>query len=219
MAVRKTIPDAPIQVRAIQTRKDLMAAARRIFARDGFEAARLQDIAEDAGKTRGALYSHFSNKEDLFFALIEEDIENDAEFYEQRITPGASTEERIKVLVDHMESVLCDRKRILLYLEFKMYAIQHPHEQKRLADLHMALCAKGMENKMRLIPELREKSAKKRRYIFATFGVVLDGLALNMYFDPGALSRDDVRSRIEQVVRQRFQDAMPANVKRLIASI
>lgn len=208
-----------MQVRAIQTRKGLMAAARRIFARDGFEAARLQDIAQEAGKTRGALYSHFANKEDLFFALIEEDIENDIAFYEQRISPGASTEERIKVLVDHMESLLCDRKRVMLYLEFKMYAIRHPHEQKRLADLHMALCAKGMENKMRLIPELHEKNAKKRRTIFATFGVVLDGLSLNLYFDPGALSREDVRARIEQVVRERFQAATPANVKRLIASI
>lgn len=208
-----------MQVRAIQTRKDLMEAARRIFARDGFEAARLQDIAQEAGKTRGALYSHFQNKEDLFFALIEEHIENDVAFYEQRISPGASTEERIKVLVDHMEAMLCDRKRVMLYLEFKMYALRHPHEQKRLADLHTALCAKGMENKMRLIPELHEKNASKRRRIFATFGVVLDGLSLNMYFDPGALTREDVRARIEQVVRERFHAAPPAHVKQLIASI
>ena len=54
-----------------------MVAARRVFARDGFEVARLQDIAQEAGKTRGALYSHFADKEDLFFALIEENIEAD----------------------------------------------------------------------------------------------------------------------------------------------
>ncbi|MEK6397551.1 MAG: hypothetical protein V4734_05650, partial [Terriglobus sp.] len=59
----------------------------------------------------------------------------------------------------------------------------------------------------------------KRRNIFATFGVVLDGLSLNLYFDPGALSQEYVRARIEQVVRERFHAATSAHVKQLIASI
>ena len=67
LPVRKVISEHRTQERAIQTRKDLMAAARRVFARDGFEVARLQDIAQEAGKTRGALYAHFTDKEDLFF--------------------------------------------------------------------------------------------------------------------------------------------------------
>src|SRR6202163_3891747 len=54
------------------TRRKLLAAADRIFARDGFEAARLEDIAAGAGYTRGAFYAHFEGKEEIFFALLEQ---------------------------------------------------------------------------------------------------------------------------------------------------
>src|ERR1700681_890490 len=53
------------------TRRKLLAAAERIFARDGFEAARLEDIAFAAGYTRGAFYASYESKEDIFLALLE----------------------------------------------------------------------------------------------------------------------------------------------------
>src|SRR5271170_3177448 len=58
--------------RTAATRQKLLAASKRIFAQDGFEAARLEDIAAGAGYTRGAFYAHFESKEDIFFALLEE---------------------------------------------------------------------------------------------------------------------------------------------------
>src|SRR5580658_3485401 len=61
------------QQRTEATRRALLDAARRIFARDGFEAARIEEIAGATGHTRGAFYAHFSSKEDLFFALLEQD--------------------------------------------------------------------------------------------------------------------------------------------------
>jgi len=54
-----------------RTRAALIASARHLFATRGFEGASLDDIAEAAGYTRGAIYRHFANKEDLFFAVSE----------------------------------------------------------------------------------------------------------------------------------------------------
>ena len=51
-----------------------MQSAEKIFARDGFEAAKLEEIAADAGYTRGAFYANFDSKEDLFLALLEKEI-------------------------------------------------------------------------------------------------------------------------------------------------
>ncbi|MGA8108821.1 MAG: TetR family transcriptional regulator, partial [Acidobacteriaceae bacterium] len=62
------------QDRALSTRRDLMNAARSIFARNGFEMTRLEDIAAAAGKTRGAFYANFRDKEDVFFALFEDNL-------------------------------------------------------------------------------------------------------------------------------------------------
>src|SRR5579863_5893331 len=60
--------------RSEATRARLIQAAEKIFARDGFEAAKLEEIAADAGYTRGAFYANFDSKEDLFLALLEREI-------------------------------------------------------------------------------------------------------------------------------------------------
>jgi AcrR family transcriptional regulator len=54
------------------TRRALLDAARRLFTRDGFQATRTEEIVEESGLTRGALYHHFRDKEDLFEAVHEE---------------------------------------------------------------------------------------------------------------------------------------------------
>src|SRR5512143_1004697 len=54
-----------------ETRRRLLASARRIFLRKGFHAASLADVAKDAGYTKGAVFSQFESKADLFLALLE----------------------------------------------------------------------------------------------------------------------------------------------------
>jgi len=54
------------------TRQALLAAARQLFAADGFQATRTEEIVQRAGLTRGALYHHFRDKEDLFRAVYDE---------------------------------------------------------------------------------------------------------------------------------------------------
>jgi AcrR family transcriptional regulator len=49
----------------------LMSAAFRVFAARGYHATRLEDVAEDAGMTKGAIYYHFASKEDLLRRAIE----------------------------------------------------------------------------------------------------------------------------------------------------
>jgi len=57
------------------TRSTLIDAAADVFAKRGFHAASLEEIAESAGFTRGAIYKNFENKEELFFATIERRID------------------------------------------------------------------------------------------------------------------------------------------------
>ncbi|MBK8162293.1 MAG: TetR family transcriptional regulator [Gammaproteobacteria bacterium] len=55
-----------------QTRLEIIAAARRVFAGRGVSRTTLADIAKEAGVSRGAIYWHFKNKPDLFFAMMEQ---------------------------------------------------------------------------------------------------------------------------------------------------
>ncbi|HEX3981242.1 MAG TPA: TetR/AcrR family transcriptional regulator [Acidimicrobiales bacterium] len=54
------------------TRQALLSAARELFAANGFQATRTEEVVQRAGLTRGALYHHFRDKEDLFRAVYDE---------------------------------------------------------------------------------------------------------------------------------------------------
>jgi AcrR family transcriptional regulator len=190
------------QDRSLVTRQELIDAARRIFARDGFEVARLQDIAAAAGKTRGAFYVHFQNKEDVFFAIFEQDIAWDYQTALGQLNESSTHEDRVTVLVKQMEAIVEDRARVLLYLEFKMYAIRHPHKRKRLADLHVLMCTRGVAAaKLDLYPELQSDDPDEQRSRTAQFGAMIDGIALNHYFDVVGLDKEQIRRKIEASVR------------------
>lgn len=190
------------QDRAISTRRDLMDAARRIFARDGFEMARLEDIASAAGKTRGAFYANFRDKEDVFFALFEEKLRREKREMGQQLSEAGSDEEKIDVLARHMLAVLSDRRRMLLAVEFKLYAIRHPKRTRRLADLHSALCMSCVEaNVEKLIPGFKALTPRQKRTQTAQVGALLDGIALNRMFDRRGLTDDLILRHIRSALR------------------
>lgn len=120
------------QLRTAATRRKLLAASENIFARDGFEAARLADIAALAGYTRGAFYAHFRSKEELFFALLEQwvgrRIDEVNAILKRHVNPGA----RLAALRKHYAQIATDRRLALLSLEFKLFAIRHPKAHARL---------------------------------------------------------------------------------------
>lgn len=72
--MRKTKEEAEI------TRQNLLKAALVVFSRQGYNATRLEDIADEAGVTRGAIYHHFGGKAELFNTLA-------GEYSSSRITP------------------------------------------------------------------------------------------------------------------------------------
>ncbi|MEX0787067.1 MAG: helix-turn-helix domain-containing protein [Dehalococcoidia bacterium] len=66
------VPKSRKAVQSEATRGELMKVARALFAERGFAGTATEEIAERAGVTRGALYHHFRDKEDLFRAVYEE---------------------------------------------------------------------------------------------------------------------------------------------------
>jgi AcrR family transcriptional regulator len=196
------------QQRANTTRKHLVDAARDVFARDGFDLARLEDIAVAAGKTRGAFYAHFQDKEDVFFAIFEEDMARDRERIQLPLSTAKSRKERVEILAHHLGTLLNDRRRMLLNLEFKAYVIRHPHRQKRFAALVSAMCLCCAETGIEyLVPELLHRTPAIKRAQAAQFGALVDGLAINRLFDPSSLDSDLVlfhlRAGVEAILDRR----------------
>jgi AcrR family transcriptional regulator len=81
-------------------RKEIMAAATRLFALKGYHGASMSEIAREAEFSTGSLYNFFQNKEELYFSLLLEKIEA-LEKEVIAVTTGAGTvEERLRKLVD-----------------------------------------------------------------------------------------------------------------------
>src|SRR5436190_22756784 len=66
-----TIHSAPDRVDRTEKRERILAAAERVFARRGFFASRVSEIAKDAGVADGTIYNYFKSKDDLLISLFE----------------------------------------------------------------------------------------------------------------------------------------------------
>src|ERR1700721_38979 len=83
-----------------QTRTTLMAVGKEHFIRYGLGGAVAEKIAEDAGYSRGALYSTFDGKEDLFLAVIREEQDRRQEAFYSMFKEEPSAKERLKKIRD-----------------------------------------------------------------------------------------------------------------------
>jgi AcrR family transcriptional regulator len=119
-----------------QTRERLLDAAERAFAAEGFGGASLDRIAEAAGFTRGAVYSNFADKADLFVAVLDRRLDRrhaevadamlaapDADAFVAALRSPAWTAGRDDAM----------RQWLMLRDEFRLFALRNPSAAERLA--------------------------------------------------------------------------------------
>ncbi|SIT39063.1 Transcriptional regulator, TetR family [Paraburkholderia ribeironis] len=107
-----------------QTRERLLDAAQAIFMKKGFVAASVEDIAAAAGYTRGAFYSNFRSKSELFLELLRRDHEA-MQAGLQAIFESAAGREEMEARVLHYYSMLHrENKCFLLWVEAKLLAVR-----------------------------------------------------------------------------------------------
>lgn len=111
-----------------ETRAELIAAARRMFARRGFHGASLEQIAREAGYSTGAIYWHFSGKDDLFLAVFEDYATTRVGEFEQIHEHAAGDlPQRARAYADQwMDRLRRDPEFMVLTLEFLVHAWRNP---------------------------------------------------------------------------------------------
>jgi AcrR family transcriptional regulator len=180
-------PASRQKARAKATRSKLLEAAERIFARDGFEAARLEDIASAAGYTRGAFYANFESKEDIFFILLEHWIGGRIEEVNSLLRQHDTPAKRLRALREHYAQLAKNRGLALLSLEFKLFAIRHPDAQARLRTRQRKLRACGGEILSRVMKELGRSIPISPSAAAAGLGALSNALLLEHLVDPNSL--------------------------------
>lgn len=117
-----------------ETREALVVAARAVFADTGYHAATLEAIAREGGYSKGAVYSNFSGKADLFLAVMQANMEA-ADHAGGWEVPGpcAADDAGADPLSEEFEQAL--RGMALATLEFVAAAARDPELQPRMAAL------------------------------------------------------------------------------------
>lgn len=180
------------QVRTAATCRKLLAAAEKIFARDGFEAARLEDIAALAGYTRGAFYAHFKGKEEIFFALLEQWVRRRIAEVNEVLESHRDPAARLRALRKHYAQTATDRRLALLSLEFKLFAIRHPRAHARLRARQRPLRENAASILRRMVKDAGADLAISGVAAATGLAALSNALLLEHLVDHGSVSDADV---------------------------
>lgn len=116
------------------TREALLTAAADLFTKVGYDAASVEGITEAAGFSRGAFYSNFESKDELFLTLIESRIQTSLQDIAAAFQQGVTAAERVRSGGHFLDSLVAkDRQWCLLYMEFWSRAVRDPKLRKRFA--------------------------------------------------------------------------------------
>lgn len=122
-----------------RTRRRILDAARAVFERQGFHAASLDQVAREAGFTKGAVYSAFDSKADLFFALLAERAESRRAALRQVAEQGRTGEGLVAEISRHLAgSVAAERDWWSAVIEFATFAARDEALRARYAEHHDA---------------------------------------------------------------------------------
>lgn len=172
--------------RRAQTRQRLLDAATEVFARKGFHAATIDDVAVAAGHTKGAVYAHFDGKDALFLALLDRHLADQLARVDDLIGASSGAELHRGLRDASAEQMDAGGSFGLLMLEFWLYAAREPRARAALADRY----AQMRERLARAIAE-RGSVAPRSPGSVASQLLALDaGLFLQHLIDPDAITAE-----------------------------
>jgi AcrR family transcriptional regulator len=117
-----------------RTRSSLMEAASKVFACKGMQRASVDEVAEEAGYTKGAFYANFKSKEELFLAMLDERFADRLKAAEEAFATEAESppEQARHAAEDFTRAVRSDPEAERLFIEFANYALQNEDFRQEL---------------------------------------------------------------------------------------
>ena len=121
--------------RRARTRAQLLEAAASVYAERGLDGATLDDVAERAGFTKGAVYDHFGSKENLLAALLDEYLTGEISAQVELFDATQETTERPRVGADRwIAHVAEDPNAFRLFVEAWVKGQRDEEMRERIVD-------------------------------------------------------------------------------------
>jgi AcrR family transcriptional regulator len=194
--------------RRAQTRAALLDAAARVFVDRGFAGASVEAIAAEAGYTRGAFYSNFATKEELFVALLQErgfELARSVARAGAGMTPG---EVGAYAAAVHAHPAADWMMRLIL--EVLAHAGRDPETRRLAAGFWSGTREIGAEQVERAYAAAGGEPPADPREIASAF-IALDlGLTLQRYVDPDAVPLDAYPRLFELLFGPLYRETRPS---------
>jgi AcrR family transcriptional regulator len=170
-----------------QTRERLLDAAADAFKRLGYHGASLEAVAEAAGYTKGAVYSNFDTKADLFMALLDRYVEAEISGQEGQFA-GQTLEEAIDSLDTIFErQIMTDPLWTVLRMEFWLVATRDAEVRRRL----VAEAEPYRQGAGEIIDGMLANAGRTAPFTGRELGILLNalatGLAIQLQHEPDAV--------------------------------
>jgi AcrR family transcriptional regulator len=170
-----------------QTRARLLDAAGQVFARRGFHAATVDEVADAAGYTKGAVYSNFATKDELFLALLDQRVAAQLEQVEA-LYAIESSEELGAAMRGRTEQEFAEARDFgVLMVEFSLYAMRNPAAREELARRYRELRGRLAELIARRYARQQTSPPMPPEHLAALALATDAGLFLQYSAEPGAL--------------------------------
>ncbi len=181
----------------LQTRERLMASAQEIFALKGFAGASVDQIAEHAGYSKGAVYSNFKSKEALFLQILQARMSEEIEQLRALFDLAGSAEETLRALKKKYTSLEKQSVWCLLSTEFQLQARRNPEFAEPFAALYRNQ-RKAVAGLVKLVAERAgvEPPANAEEVATSLMGM-MHGIALQHAADPKTVSAATAGRAIE----------------------
>jgi AcrR family transcriptional regulator len=187
-----------------RTRAELIATAAKVFARRGYNGASIEEIAEEAGYSHGAVYSNFEGKADLFLAVFEDYMAErvrELAASQAALPEDAPLEVRARALADQwMDRLARDRESVVLHMEFIAHGDRDPELARRFGTRSSAM----REAVSRYISQYQEEAgvelalpADELALVLRALGI---GLAVESLVSPDAVRHDLYGDFVELLV-------------------
>ncbi len=183
-----------------RTRQRLLDSAARIFAQKGFGGASLEEIAEWAGYSTGAMYANFGSKEQLFMEVVAAHrsraaarrIDEVAQIFDEALASG--TDPFDALTRTFVKAADRDRELAPLQAEFWLYAVRNPAAKKVIADSLSGQVDELEPAVARALQRFGAPPGAAPREVTAVVLALFQGLARRRRLDPATVP-DDLLAR------------------------
>ncbi|MGI8721019.1 MAG: TetR/AcrR family transcriptional regulator [Geodermatophilaceae bacterium] len=183
-------------------RHRLLVAALDVFSRHGYDRTSLEQVAASAGFSKGAVYSNFASKDELFLALMDQQVQVRIDHAREALARERESGPVGQVVGDRLTVALAeDREWQLLFLDYVQRAARAPAVREQFA-AHRQHVRGIIANAFREIADPAEKGASSLDVdqLATTVLALSNGLAIERLIDPDAVP-GDLLGRILQILQ------------------